>query len=240
MIANQPRLNSGDKGLQGAQRPYELYHADVVITYRASLASEAPLEAAYLVADAEGLVARIGRRELVDLFNDRTAEDLLFADFSAFSRSSHDAMQRRLDALETGIDIVDVIFEAVHPPIATAAVFHRVHAAEKEAEVLVDIARAEAERLRATALIAANEVRDRATAEAYAGAAQARAERLAFAAERRAYLADRDVFEFERALQAFQGTFADKNLIIVDPRIVADQGFVLDLSEQAPRAPSQN
>ncbi|MEM1313431.1 MAG: SPFH domain-containing protein [Pseudomonadota bacterium] len=240
MIANQPRLNSGARGRQGAQRPYELYHADVVITYRAGLAPEASLAAAYNVADADGLVSRIGRRELVDLFNNRTAEDLLFADFSAFSRSSHDAIQRRLDALGTGIDVVDVIFEAVHPPIATAATFHRVHAAEKEAAALVDIARAEAERLRATALIAAAEANDRAKAEAFASAAQARAERLAFAAERRAFLQGRDVFEFERALQTFQGAFADKNLIIVDPRIVADQGFVLDLSEQAPREPSQN
>ncbi|MEM9044670.1 MAG: SPFH domain-containing protein, partial [Pseudomonadota bacterium] len=182
MIANQPRLNAGEN--YESQRPYELYHADVVVTYRVGLAAQESLRATYHVANAERLVAQIGRRELVDLFNNRTAEDLLFADVSAFSQLHHRAMQERLDALKTGIDVVDVIFEAVHPPVATAATFERVHAAENESAVQINIARAEAEQRRATAQINAARTNDQARANAFSDTAEARAERGVFAAER--------------------------------------------------------
>ncbi|MEM1277318.1 MAG: SPFH domain-containing protein [Pseudomonadota bacterium] len=238
MIANQPRLNAGEN--YESQRPYELYHADVVVTYRVGLAAQDSLRATYHVADAERLVAQIGRRELVDLFNNRTAEDLLFADVSAFSQSHHRAMQERLDALKTGIDVVDVIFEAVHPPVATAATFERVHAAEKESAVQINIARAEAEQRRATAQINAARTNDQARANAFSDTAEARAERGVFAAERRAHNQDSEVFVFERSLQVFEKTFADKNLIIVDPEINAEQGFVVDLNEHARRVEPQN
>ncbi|MEM7061219.1 MAG: SPFH domain-containing protein [Pseudomonadota bacterium] len=232
MIANRPRLNDGEN--YESQRPYELYHADVVITYRVGLEGDASRQATYHLADAKTLVAQIGRRELIDLFNNLTAEDLLFADFSEFARSGHRAVQDRLDALKTGIDIVDVIFEAVHPPIATASTFHRVHGAEKDSAVQVDIARAEAEQISATAQIAAARINGQATADAFSDTARARSERVVFAAERRAYEQQEKVFVFERALQVFENTFADKNLIIVDPEINAEQGFVVDLNELRP------
>ncbi|MEM1160793.1 MAG: SPFH domain-containing protein [Pseudomonadota bacterium] len=231
MIANQPRLSAGEN--YESQRPYELYHADVVITYRAGLSAKASLRSTYHVADADILVSQIGRRELINLFKNRTAEDLLFADFSAFSRAHHSAVQERLDALETGIDVIDVIFEAVHPPIQTAATFERVHAAEKESAVLVNIARAEAEQMSATAQINAARTRDQAQSDAFADTAQARAERVLFSAERAAYDRAEGVFVFERALQVFERTFAGKNLIIVDPEINAGQGFVVDLNDHA-------
>lgn len=237
MIANQPRLSTGEN--YESQRPYELYHADVVVTYRVGLAPDASLRSTFHVADAGKLVAQIGRRELINLFKNRTAEDLLFADFSEFSRSHHQAMQDRLDTLRTGIDIVDVIFEAVHPPINTAATFERVHAAEKEGAVLVNIARAEAEQRSATAQITAARSRDQAQADSFAETAQARAERVVFAAERRASERE-DVFVFERALQVFERTFAEKNLIIVDPEINAAQGFVVDLNDQTLQPASQD
>lgn len=231
MVANQPRLSSGQS--YESQRPYELYHADVVITYRLGLTPEDSLRSTYHLADANRLVAQIGRRELINLFNIRTAEDLLFADFSEFSRSHHSAVQARLDALRVGIDVVDVIFEAVHPPIDTAATFERVHAAEKESAVLVNIARAEAEQLRATAQISAARANDQARSDAFADMARARAERVLFSAEQGAYQHAKGVFLFERALQVFERAFAQKNLIIVDPDINAEQGFVVDLNEHA-------
>ncbi|MEM9060707.1 MAG: hypothetical protein AAGD13_09625 [Pseudomonadota bacterium] len=145
----------------------------------------------------------------------------------------HEAVQKRLNDLESGIDIVDVIFEAVHPPIDTAATFHRVHGAEKDSAVLENIARAAAEQRKATSQQRRSMIRPRRTASA---TRPARAERIAFAAERRAYDEEEDVFSFERSLQAFERTFADKNLIIVDPEIDAGQGFVVDLNEQSQRA----
>ncbi|MEM7407420.1 MAG: SPFH domain-containing protein [Pseudomonadota bacterium] len=233
MIANQPRLSSSDGEQLESQRSYELYHADVVITYRIGLNSKSSHLAVYRLADANKLVGQIGRRELIDLFNNRTAEDLIFANFSAFSQASHRAIQQRLNELNTGIDIVDVIFEAVHPPIDTAPTFHRVHGAAKESAASVDIVRAEAEQEQATAQIVAAQIHDQAKADAFSNAALARAERVAFLAERRAYANQQSVFTFERALQAFEQTFSDKNLIIVDPNISADQGLVLDLREQS-------
>ncbi|MEM7168603.1 MAG: SPFH domain-containing protein [Pseudomonadota bacterium] len=240
MIANQPRLSSGDGTRRDSQRPYELYHADVVVTYRVGLDSNSSRQATYNLADADTLIAQIGRRELIGLFQTRTAEDLLFADLSEFSKSAHDAVQERLNALNTGIDIVDVIFEAVHPPINTAETFQRVHGAEKEIAVLLDIARAEAEKIQATAQITAAQIDDEAKADALTNLARARAEQVTFSAERRVYARDKNVFEFERSLQTIEATFADKNLIIVDPQIRADKGLVLDLRESEPRAPLQN
>ncbi|MEM6974319.1 MAG: SPFH domain-containing protein [Pseudomonadota bacterium] len=237
MIANQPRLNSGES--YESQRHYELYHADVVVTFRVGLDPAASLRGTYHVADAVKLVSQIGRRELIELFNDRTAEDLLFADFSEFSQSHHGAVQRRLDALQTGIDVVDVIFEAVHPPIDTAATFERVHAAEKESSVQVNIARAAAEQIRATSQINAARSNDEARADAFSETANARAEREVFAAERIALQDHAEIFAFERALQAFERTFAEKNLIIIDPEIEADQGFVVDLTDGALSTPVQ-
>lgn len=231
MIANQPRLSADET--YDSQRPYELYHADVVVTYRIGLSASDSLRATYHVADPQKLVAQIGRRELVSLFNNRTAEDLLFADVSTFSRLHHRAVQDRLDDLETGIVVVDVIFEAVHPPIKTAATFEHVHAAEKESAVLVNIARAAAEQRSATAQINEARASDQAQADAFADTASARAERVLFLAEREAYHDAKEVFKFERALKVFERTFADKNLIIVDPEINADQGFVVDLNEHA-------
>ncbi|MEM7212351.1 MAG: SPFH domain-containing protein [Pseudomonadota bacterium] len=239
MIANQPRLSSSDGEQLESQRSYELYHADVVITYRVGLDSKSSHLAIYRLADAGKLVGQVGRRELIDLFNNRTAEDLIFANFSEFSEASHRSIQRRLDELNTGIDIVDVIFEAVHPPIDTAPTFHRVHGAAKESAARVDIVRAEAEQEQATAQIVAAQINDQAEADAFSNAALARAERVAFQAERRAYANQQKVFRFERALQAFEKTFSDKNLIIVDPNISADQGLVLDLREQSLNGRSQ-
>ncbi len=240
MIANQPRLNSGNGERVDTQRPYELYHADVVVTWRVALDGLSSRQASYRLADPDRLVARIGRRELIDLFNSRTAEDLLFADLSDFSQSAHQAVQSRLDALNAGIDIVDVIFEAVHPPIRTAETFHRVHGAEKESDVLLDIARAEAEKIRSTAEISAAQINDAATADAVTNLARAAAEQETFSAERGAYRDAREVFMFERRLQTIESTFADRNLIIIDPRIHADNGLVLDLRDSAPRAPLQD
>lgn len=238
MIANQPRLNIGQDERLDSQRPYELYHADVVVTYRVGLAAQDSRRATYHLSDPDSLIARIGRRELIDLFNSRTAEDLLFADFSALSQDAHRSLQMRLDSLSSGIDIVDVIFEAVHPPVNTAETFHRVHGAEKESDVLLDIARAEAEQIRATAQIAAAQINNEASADAVTRTAQARAERETFAAERRAYQNYREAFLFERRLQTLESSLADKNLILVDPEIRAGNGLVLDLRDTAPAQPA--
>ncbi|PID71691.1 MAG: hypothetical protein CSB34_05810 [Desulfobulbus propionicus] len=231
MIANHPRLTSSDGDTYDSQRPYELYHADVVITYRIGFDPTSALQAVYYLDDPGSLIARIGRRELIELFNSRTAEDLLFADFSEFSKACHASVQASLDELHSGIDIVDVIFEAVHPPIKTAPTFHRVHGAEKESVALVDIERAKAEKEHATAQITASQVLDQAEADAFNTIALARAEQVAFLAERQAVKRQREVFTFERSLQVYEKTFTNKNLIIVDPDIRANQGFVVDLRE---------
>ena len=73
---------------------------------------------------------RLAGRLLAEFFADRTLTDVLGARRELVATGLRDALQTQLDAQRSGIEVVAVAVESMHPPGGAAAAYRSVQAAE--------------------------------------------------------------------------------------------------------------
>ncbi|MFP3541079.1 SPFH domain-containing protein, partial [Pseudomonas sp. SIMBA_044] len=97
------------------------------------------------------------------------------------------AVQADLRKLNSGVEILATVVEAIHPPAGAANAYHGVQAAQIGAQALILRERGAAAEASNQAQLQASIARDQATASAHEINATAQAADLKFNAERKAY-----------------------------------------------------
>ena len=220
---------SGTPGKQS----FQVVSADIRLRYRIGLTDADALHAAYAAAEPEALLRAVSSRVIASFAAGRTLDELLGDNRERLGEGLRTAIQSRLDADATGLQISAVVIEAIHPPAGAAEAYHAVQAAG-----IMAAASVAAERGRAFATLshasqyAANLV-DGAQAAGAEATATATADTASFVADRDAATAHPVSFPLERRLAALSAGLGKSTLTIIDRRIAA-AGATIDLRPMTP------
>jgi regulator of protease activity HflC (stomatin/prohibitin superfamily) len=211
-----------------ARQSFQSVSADLRLLYRIGATDQAAIAATYAAADPSTLVRAISGQAIAGYFAGRTLADALGADREAMANALRDSIQAALDQAGTGIEMVAVCIEAIHPPAGAAAAYHAVRAAEIASRASVASERGRAIVVRSQSLQYAAEQQANATAGAAEidGAAEAAATR--FAADRDAAQTGQ-AFLLERYFADLSAALAKSPITIIDHRLAAPDAPVLDL-----------
>jgi regulator of protease activity HflC (stomatin/prohibitin superfamily) len=220
----------------GGRQSFQAVAADVRVRWRVGLSDEAALDAAYRTQAPEPLVRAAASRAVARALAGRTLDEVLGERRDRFADMLRASAQADLDAAQSGIEIVAIVVEAIHPPAGAAEAYHAVQAAEINAE-----ARVASERGRAAATVAVAAERaigEIADAEGLSAElkGQAQGDAALFAADRDGAALAPEAFMRERYLDRLVAALARVPMSIVDSRIAPADAPVLDL--RPPGAPS--
>jgi regulator of protease activity HflC (stomatin/prohibitin superfamily) len=208
---------------------FQIVNMDVRFFYRIGLTPQAALDATYKISDLPALIRSTASRVLVEVFASRTLDGVLGQERLALGHLIGTAVQGRLDALSSGVEILATVVEAIHPPAGAADAYHSVQAAQIASQATVARERGRAAEHINQANQFASMARDTATADARDTLAAAQTLRSRFDSEKLAYRDAGNAFLFENYLsQLSQGLVAGK-LVIVDHRIGEAAAPTIDL-----------
>jgi regulator of protease activity HflC (stomatin/prohibitin superfamily) len=208
-------IASARKDTQG----FQIVNMDVRFFYRIALTPEGAMNAVYKTTDLTGLIRSIASRVLVDVFASRTLDGVLGEERRALARTIGDAVQRHLNDLDSGVEILATVVEAIHPPAGAADAYHSVQAVQITSEASISRERGQA----AVAVNRAQQEAKSAENQALAGAketlAAAQAVESRFAAEQEAFRTSGNAFMFEYYLSQLSQGLTRSQTTIVDHRI---------------------
>jgi regulator of protease activity HflC (stomatin/prohibitin superfamily) len=208
---------------------FEVINIDLRVLYRIGLSDAAAQEVTYNVASPESIIQAAAGRMLARYFARYTVLDVLGQNREAFIRGFQQELQSRLAGLSTGIEIMGIVVEAIHPPAAAAAAYQGVQTAAIRSVVQIAEAKAEAVQNINSAQGNAIMLRNEAQAAAAERLDLAKTELALFDGDRQAYSTGGKAFLFERRLQHFDKALAGVPFTLVDHRIERADAPVLDL-----------
>ena len=211
------------------RQTFQIVNVDLRLVWRVGMTDEAAFAAAYRTDDPDRLVRAVGGEALARFFAGHTLLGVLGNSRERIAAAFRDELQAELDRLAAGVEIVAVIFEAIHPPPGAASAYHDVQAAELRVRTAIADQEGSAARTLQVARQNGAIERDKAEAGASEQVAQAQASARLFAADRASDLADAQPFLFERWLDRLRLGLGRGQLVVIDHRITADQAPTLDL-----------
>ena len=215
--------------VSNGKQNFEVADIDLRIVYRVGFTDQAARDVVYNVASPETMVRAAAGRMLARYFAKYSISDVLGQNREAFIHGFERELQARLAALDTGIEVMAVVVEAIHPPPAAAASYQGVQAAAIRAQIAIAGARASATFQMTDAQITAIRARNEAAAAAAERVDTAKAATALFAGDRQAYATAGQAFLFERRIEHLDTGLSKMPLIIVDHRIKRDDALTLDL-----------
>lgn len=222
--------------LSDGRQSFEAVDIDISVAYRIGLSDDDAIRAAYHLADPDAAVRSVSSQILAHYFARNTIEAILGQNREAFMADFQKSLQARLTALDSGIEVMAVVVEGIHPPPKAAASYQNVQASVMDSTVKVNTARAEAAREMKMASVVANATRNDAISAAAERMSKAKTDAILFEGERMAYAAGGPSFLLERRLEKFSHGLSDKPLIILDHRIAATEAPTFDMRQlQRPR-----
>jgi regulator of protease activity HflC (stomatin/prohibitin superfamily) len=201
------------------KQSFQIVNMDVRFVYRIGLSDQAALAATYNSADVPTLIRSTASRILVHDFASRTLDGLLGEDRVGLAEEIGRAVQADLQKLDSGVEILATVVEAIHPPAGAANAYHGVQAAQIGAQALISRERGAAAEATNQAQLQASIARDQATASAHEINATAQAADLKFAAERKAYSSAGQAFVLEQYLSQLSQGLANAKLLVLDHRL---------------------
>jgi regulator of protease activity HflC (stomatin/prohibitin superfamily) len=171
----------------GIRQSFHIVNMDVRLMYRIGLSDEAALKAAYQNADLPALIRSTANRILVRYFASRTLEGVLGEARQQLALEIGAQLQADLDELNSGVEIMATVLEAIHPPAAAANAYHSVQAAQITASAIVARERGNAAQTVNVAQVRATIAQDQASATARETLAKAEVTERRFNAEQLAY-----------------------------------------------------
>jgi regulator of protease activity HflC (stomatin/prohibitin superfamily) len=217
-----PSPGTGQQGFQSVS-------TEISVLYRVGLTDDAALKSVYAVSDPAALVKSVADRLVLQFFNSRTLDAVLGARRENVADSLRNSLQRDVDAHSAGIEIVSVLIEEIHPPAGAAAAYHAVQAAEINANASIFDETGRAKRTAGIAQQEAHQLTAAAKAQAAETLHTADAEAYRFGADRRAYGDGGQAFLLERSYSNLRIALSKAPLTIIDHRLPAADGPVIDL-----------
>jgi regulator of protease activity HflC (stomatin/prohibitin superfamily) len=211
------------------RQTFQIVNMDVRFIYRIGLTDTAALAATYNSADVPALIRSTASRILVQDFASRTLDELLGEQRTELAADVGKAVQSELDRVQSGVEILATLIEAIHPPSGAANAYHSVQAAQITAQATIARERGRAAQQINEAQLTASLARDRATAAARETNAAAEATQLRFSAEQHAYRIAGRAFLLEQYLTQLNHGLADSKITVLDHRIGAGVAPTIDL-----------
>jgi regulator of protease activity HflC (stomatin/prohibitin superfamily) len=211
------------------QQSFQIIDIDLRLTYRIGLSPTAAREAAYNVADPERNIRALAGQLLARYFAGHTLMGVIGENRDALGAEIQSTLQSELDRLETGVELVAVIVEAVHPPAGAANAYHEVQAAEIKAHTAIATEQASAVQTEKEAQMTATAARNEAAAKAAETVKAADAASQLFDAEKTAYARSGPAFLLERRFERLANKFSTGKAIIVDHRLTGIEAPTIDL-----------
>ncbi len=204
---------------RGEQQSFQIVNMDVRFIYRIGLSDQAALAATYNSADVPTLIRSTASRILVHDFASRTLDGLLGQDRVGLGEEIGRAVQSDLQKLDSGVEILATVVEAIHPPAGAANAYHSVQAAQIGAQALISRERGAAAQASNQAQLQASLARDTASANARETNATAQAADLRFRAEQKAFASAGQAFVLEQYLGQLSQGLSKAKLLILDHRL---------------------
>jgi regulator of protease activity HflC (stomatin/prohibitin superfamily) len=204
---------------RGAQQSFQIVNMDVRFIYRIGLTDQAALAATYNSADVSTLIRSTASRILVHDFASRTLDGLLGEDRVGLGEEIGRAVQSDLQQLNSGVEILATVVEAIHPPAGAANAYHSVQAAQIGAQALISRERGAAAEASNQAQLQASLARDQASANAREINSTAQAADLKFSAEQKAYASAGQAFVLEQYLGQLSQGLSKAKLLVLDHRL---------------------
>ncbi|MHC8374657.1 protease modulator HflK [Pseudomonas sp. MDT1-16] len=201
------------------KQSFQIVNMDVRFVYRIGLNDQAALAATYNNADVPTLIRSTASRILVHDFASRTLDGLLGEDRVGLAEEIGRAVQADLQKLDSGVEILATVVEAIHPPAGAANAYHGVQAAQIGAQALISRERGAAAEATNQAQLQASIARDQATASAREINATAQAADLRFGAEQKAYASAGQAFVLEQYFSQLSQGLANARLLVLDHRL---------------------
>ncbi|MVV51502.1 protease modulator HflK [Pseudomonas sp. PB120] len=201
------------------KQSFQIVNMDVRFVYRIGLTDQEALAATYNSADVPTLIRSTASRILVHDFASRTLDGLLGEDRVGLAEEIGRAVQTDLKKLDSGVEILATVVEAIHPPAGAANAYHGVQAAQIGAQALISRERGAAAEATNQAQLQASIARDQATASAREINAAAQAADLRFSAEQKAYASAGQAFVLEQYLSQLSQGLANAKLLVLDHRL---------------------
>jgi regulator of protease activity HflC (stomatin/prohibitin superfamily) len=214
---------------RAGQQSFHLVNADIRLFYRIGLADADALRATYRVADPVILLRQAAGRVMAAFFAGRTLDAVLGENRETIAGRLRVLLQQDLDTSGTGLDLTAVVINAIHPPGGAADAYHAVQAAQINAEASITGERGRAHATLAAARQGAIALETDALATSAERTGTATADATRFAADRDAAIAAGDAFLFEHRLAALLSIIPKIDVIVIDHRIPAADGPVIDL-----------
>lgn len=211
------------------QQNFEVVSADVRLDYRIGPSDADARAALYQATDLRSVVLAIANREVVRYLASHTLEDLVEARQTVIADRIRHAVQQQLAALQSGIEVVAVVIESVHPPAGASAAWHGVQAAQIRAAASIAQARGLAAGLIGNAQQQAQASLAEANAKAAETLATARAQQTSFDADIAAQQAGGPAFALEYYLHNLQTGLQNARLTVIDDRLVGGSRATIDL-----------
>jgi regulator of protease activity HflC (stomatin/prohibitin superfamily) len=204
---------------RGEQQSFQIVNMDVRFVYRIGLTDRAALAATYNSADVPTLIRSTASRILVHDFASRTLDGLLGADRVGLGEEIGRAVQADLQKLDSGVEILATVVEAIHPPAGAANAYHSVQAAQIGAQALISRERGAAAQASNQAQLQASLAHDEASANARETQAAAQAADLKFTAEQKAYASAGQAFVLEQYFSQLSQGLSKAKLLVLDHRL---------------------
>ncbi len=220
------------------KQSFQVVNMDVRFVYRIGLTNEAALAATYNSADVPALIRSTANRILVRDFASRTLDRLLGEARTELAHDIGTAVQDELNRLNSGVEILATVLEAIHPPAGAANAYHSVQAAQITAIASVARERGNAAQRINDAQLSASLSLDKVTAAASEAKSNASVISVRFAAEQKAYQSAGKAFLLEQYYSQLGKGLSNGSLIILDHRIGGALSPTIDLRSFA--APTEN
>jgi regulator of protease activity HflC (stomatin/prohibitin superfamily) len=220
--------------IANGRQSFEIADIDLRIVYRIGLSEAAARDVVYNVTSPDSVIRATAGRMLARYFARYMMADVLGQNREAFIRGFERELQERLASLDTGIEVMAVVVEAIHPPADAAASYQGVQAAAIRAQVSIATAKADAVSRISDAQQQAIRTRNEGAGAAAERVDQAKAALSLFAGDHQAYVAGGDAFLFERRLEHLGKGLGILPLVIIDHRISHDDALTLDLRPSNP------
>jgi len=220
----------------GAKQSFQIVNMDVRFVYRIGLNDAAAMASVYNSADVPALIRSTASRVLVHDFASRTLDELLGEQRAGLADDIGQAVQADLQRLDSGVEILATVVEAIHPPAGAANAYHAVQAAQIGAQALISRERGAASDKANQAQLTASIAHDQASAGAREVLATAQGADLRFSAERQAYGSAGQAFLLEHYLTRLTEGLGNAKLLILDHRLGGDNAPTIDLRSFTPPA----
>jgi regulator of protease activity HflC (stomatin/prohibitin superfamily) len=232
---------------RGDKQSFQIVNMDVRFVYRIGLTDKAALAATYNSTDVPTLIRSTASRILVHDFASQTLDGLLGEDRVGLAEEIGRAVQADLQKLDSGVEILATVVEAIHPPAGAANAYHGVQAAQIGAQALISRERGAAAEATNQAQLQASIARDQAAASAHEIKATAQAADLKFTAEQKAYASAGQAFVLEQYFSQLTQGLANARLLVLDHRLGGSgnaptidlRTFTLPADPASPRSSAQ-